>query len=360
MGKQLEVLNGGTKLSFDKTDVGGKAKTFKFTGLGKTINRNLIFKKEDIKFYTRFNRYGYIDLYNNDTICREFLFFTKPDLYIFANSSSPANNSLNPQLKEQSPFFRDAFARHPKALGQLQYSVKDAAGKTNPFMSLLSNTVTSKMDLPALTSESQETTNNIFGTNIQHRSHSIKSDNSFDFSLTFNDTAYLEIYTMVKAYDEYMRMLKTGELKMYVEDDTSSALASKFKSYVTNHIDPNQFSIYKFLVGSDGETILYYAKATGVYFVDVPRSEFSDPGADAFKYSISFHANFVEDCNPLILSEFNRISPGRNATEFLPVMEKAGVNNTWGRWPRIIQVSSSQDKRVARRGVAYDYRLKWT
>ena len=54
-------------------------------------------------------------------------------------------------------------------------------------MDLLSNTVTSKMDLPALTSESQETTNNIFGTNIQHRSHSIKSDNHpyIGFSFVF-------------------------------------------------------------------------------------------------------------------------------------------------------------------------------
>ena len=214
-------------------------------------------------------------------------------------------------------------------------------------MYLLTNCVTSRLDLPGISAESKESTANVMGTVIQYRSHSRKSDNGYDFSLSFRDNAYLEIYSMVKAYDEYIRLLKSGEI-------------SPIKKYIVSRILSEQFSIYKFLVGEDGETILYYAKLTGCYFTDVPRGDMSDPGSDGFKYSLSFHAQFVEDSNPMIINEFNRISPGNSSTDFINVYDSDNnvVDNTWARWPRIIVVKEN-DLQVARRGVKYDYRLKW-
>ena len=51
----------------------------------KALNSNLLFSREDIEWYTKFNRYGYLDPFNNRTANREYLFFTKPDLRIFDN-----------------------------------------------------------------------------------------------------------------------------------------------------------------------------------------------------------------------------------------------------------------------------------
>lgn len=320
-------------------------KKISFVNLEKTLAANKIFPKDKLRTYNRISRYGYVPVFETEQVCNEYLFFTKPDLNLF--SSTSYNSSLNSYL-EAIPFFSEANTRNGDALRQLQYSVKDSIGVNNPFMYLLSNCVTSKLDLPGISAESRESTSNIMGTSIQYRGHSYKSDNGYDFTLSFTDTAYLELYTLLKAYDEYMRLLKTGEV------------APK-KEYIVNRIISEQFSIYKFLIGEDGETILYYAKLTGCYFTDVPRSDMSDPGNDGFKYSVSFHAQFVEDSNPMILTEFNRISPGTSKTNYASVYDGVNnvVDNTWVRWPKIIAVTKETDKQVARRGTKYDYRLKW-
>lgn len=345
----MGILDDG-KLIYSDTDIGG-TKSLSIN-MKKTLASNGIFTRTDANWYNKCNRYGWINPFDQDRVVKEFLFFTKPDCYIF--SGSTINSGLTSGVKNNS-IMAEAAARMPKVLGQLQLSVADPDGKRdNPFMFLLTNSVASKLDLPTINSESQESTKNIIGTGIQYRSHSLKSDNGYDFSLSFKDTAYLEVYTLAKCYDEYMRMVRLGE----VEYNTIYR-----EKYILNRIVPEQFSIYKFLIGSDGETILYYAKLTGCYFTDVPRSEFGDPG-DEFKYSLSFHAQFVEDMNPQILKEFSLIS--HHSGKHMPVYDNeiAGINNLWARYPVIIKASndatnSIYNKRVTRRGVKYDYFLKW-
>lgn len=308
---------------------------------------NLIFSEPSIEWYNKCNRYGYIDPYHNDTITREFLFFTKPDLNIFKdNTCSSLVDGVN-----TNPVLSEVKGRMPDVLRQLQISVPNSDGSTNPFMFLLTNAVASKLDLPGISADAQDSTVNIMGTSIQYRGHSLKSDNGYDFSLSFKDTAYLEVYSLAKCYDEYMRLIKLGE-------------ASPKKEYIEARIIPEQFSIYKFLVGSDGETIIYYAKLTGCYFTDVPRTDMGDPGNEGFKYSLSFHAQFVEDMSPYILSDFNRVvNKYCEKTNYLPVFnEDSVINNNWAKYPKIIRADVSNPvygKRVARRGVNYDYFLKW-
>lgn len=356
MGNYMDPLNGDNTLKYD--DLGnGEDATFEVSNLTRALHQNRIFKPNEIAWYDYFSRYGYIDPYDTDQVLKEFLFFTKPDLYIF-NGNNYNNCTLNSSIKN-IPFFKEAATRHKDALLQLQLGIKDHHGVRNPFMALLTNAVTSKLDLPAIQSETNQSTPNVYGVTIDYRSQSFKSDNAFDFTLSFSDTAYLEIYTMVKAYDEYMRMQKMGEISLTNSKD--GTYRERYKKYVLAHILPEQFSVYKFLIGSDGETILYYAKATGVYFTDVPRSDFGDPGDQGFKYSVGFHANFVEDNNPLILTEFNHITKAAKTSTPLDVFNGAGVNNSWARFPYIALASASNgDKRVMRRGTSTDYRLKWT
>ena len=335
---------------FSYTDPGGK-KNISFGGKN-IMASNLLFTQNDADWYNKCNRYGWINPFEHDKVTREFLFFTKPDCYIFTSNTTDSSK-LAGGVKNNS-VIAEVAKRMPKVLGQLQYSVKDPDGKINPFMYLLTNAVNSKLDLPSISAESQESTKNIMGTSIQYRSHSLKSDNGYDFSLSFSDTAYLEVYNLAKCYDEYMRMVKLGEV---VFSDTYES------KYILNRVIPEQFSIYKFLIGSDGETILYYAKLTGCYFVDVPRSDFGDPG-DEFKYSLSFHAQHVEDSNPQILKEFSLIANNKSTNYMTVYDEKTGmVNNLWARYPKIIKAYNTDKtlygKRVARRGVKYDYFLKW-
>ena len=333
-------------------------KSIQFNNLNKILAGNKVFARQDIDWYNKYSRYGYLDPYNTDQVSREFLFFTKPDLLLFGNRSDRSSIKYDSALNDKLlniPFFVDANNRCGHAIRQLQYSVKDESGKLHPFMYLLSNSVTSKLDLPGISAESKESTPNILGTSIQYRGHSLKSDNGYDFSLSFNDTYKLEVYTLLKAYDEYMRLLKTGE-------------ADIRKVYIENMILPEQFSIYKFLIGSDGETILFYSKLTGCYFTDVPRSDLSDPGPDGIKFSASLHAQFVEDSNPAILAEFNRIADtlGSATTEVGPYdYSNSIIDNTWVKRPKIVRVnydkrdSTDIDLRVKRDGTNYNYRMKW-
>lgn len=333
------------KLTYD-------ANVFTFDNLDDTLAANKLFPKNKIQIFDKISRYGYFPIYQTEQVCKEYLFFTKPDLNIFGDESSnnyDYNVDLNKKLK-LIPFFIEADERNKAALRQLQYSVQGSDDVINPFMYLLSNTVTSRLDLPAISADSKESTSNIMGTSIQYRSHSYKSDNGYDFSLSFTDTAYLDLYTLLKAYDEYMRLIKTGEI-------------APMKKYIVSRIISEQFSIYKFLIGEDGETILFYSKLTGCYFTDVPRSDVSDPGNDGFKYSVSFHAQFVEDSNPMIINEFNRITPAGKLDNINFVdtynFNINAVDNSWVKWPIIITANKDTDLRVKRRGTDHDYRLRW-
>lgn len=351
-------------------------KSFTIENMASIMHSNKIFSPTEIDKYYSFNRYGWINPYDIDQVTREFLFFTKPDLYIFdhaGNDEDYINSSMNAYQRniamhrvgsysnevinyenavlqknlKNIPYFREEAARYKKSLAQLQYSVRSPGGDQYPFMTLLSNAVTSKLDLPGISADTNTSTSNIYGVSMDYRSHSFKSDNGYDFTLSITDTPSLEIYHMVKSYDLYFRMLKMGEI----------GRNTHFTNLIISHIIPEQFSVYKFLIGSDGETILYFAKATGVYFTDVPRSDFGDPSD--FKYSLSFHANDVKDNDPLILSEFNTITPAAT-TGFLPVHDENGINNEWAKYPRVIRVTSDTDGRAQRRNLTTDYRLKWT
>lgn len=358
--------------NFVVNDTKGRQRGFiNSNDMRKTLAANGLFASEDIQLYQKFNRYGYSNPFN-ETENREYLFFTKPDLNIFKvddTASSKQYNALelNDTLKN-IPIFTDAAQRYKPSLTQLQSSVNSLGNVSSPFMTILTNTVTSRLDLPTISADTSDSSSNMYTTAIQYRSHSLKSDNGYDFTLSFTDTKYLDVYMLVKLYDEYIRLQKAGTI-------------GPRKTYIVNSILSEQFSIYKFIVGADGETILYFAKLTGVFFTDVPRGEFGDPGKDGFKYSLSFHSQFVEDSNPAILSDFNLLTGkigtvkatngnmirgvsfvddgGLNAPVFDPGI---GVNNSWVNSPYVVRIDS-RDLRAAKAARNdhgnYLYLLKW-
>lgn len=251
-------------------------------------------------WFTRFARFGVLDPYNGMKNTREFLFFTKPDLHIGNhNTSSPSRIQVQHALAN-NPFFVDACQRYPEIVAQLQYSIR-----TNmPFMAVLSNAVTSPLDLSSLSSDSVDTAANTWGTKITYRGSSLKSDEETEFTLEFLDTKYLEIYMLFKMYDEYEKLKWEGLLlpDPSVNDDI------KWIQYTINKVLHDQFAVYKFVVGEDGMSLVYWARITGVYPTGAPRDAFSDMNnSDGQKLSVSFKGFRTRDFDPMILQDFDRI-----------------------------------------------------
>ena len=84
--------------------------------------------KYDIDYYNNYYRFGVFDPYNEPESGREFLFFTKPDLYICqdVNGTRLTNELAN------NTFFNELLQRWPNVIRQLQ-SWTNPKGN-NPFM----------------------------------------------------------------------------------------------------------------------------------------------------------------------------------------------------------------------------------
>lgn len=297
------------------------------------------FPKGEIQINTKFNRYGYFNPYDTLTSKREYIFFTKPDLNLLDTSGY----SLNSEIADEV-FFRECLVRYRSIMLQLQ---KSANGHNSPFINILSNTVRSELELPSINATDIENSSTIYGDNITYRWSSEASDNNHEFSLEFEDDKYLQVYMLFKIWDIYNRLKSLG------------AISPPNTDYIFNRILHDQCSVYKFIVGEDGESIIYYAKLWGVYPKTVPRDTFSSLNLDnGIKHSVSFNATFVEDMNPIILKEFNNLVGNRGQYDLQVYSGRTGsgrINNVWSSCPRVQMVTNYNaggDNRVF-------HKLKW-
>mgnify|MGYP000863227882 FL=1 len=298
-----------------------------------------IHPRVEINNYTKFSRFGVIDPHDAVTYAREYTFFTKPDLHLFKEGNSSV---LNPQLSN-IPFFKEMHERFNPILQQLQISTK---GNPSPFINILTNRSNGGLDLPSLDTLEMETGANAYGELIKYRWMAL--DSTHEFSMEFLDSKYLEIYLLAKTWEEYSRRKVTGEV------------SPPSDSYIINKILHDQVCAYKFIVGEDGETILYYAKLYGVYIKNVPRDIFSN-----FNYkegyipiSLSFNADFIEDMDPSILVDFNYLTSSyasNNAN--IPLYNKS-INMVDGRFVNMpyIQYVPKSESSISK--YSY-YKLKW-
>lgn len=277
-------------------------------------SNGILLDHTQVKLYTKMYRYGINDPFNAVTTAREFLFFTKPDLHIllrdepynpYGDSVSnkkggginsytgrPYNNILNYGL-QGIPFWVDLFnKRKNTTIKMLQSSIDD----TNPFNFLLQNMVKSNLEVPALDAESVDTPQNAFGVGYSYRGSSEASDDNPTFSLEFKDNKWLDVYYFFKAYEEYEKLKRHGVIRPYMD-------------HIIYKVIHDAFSIYKFIVGEDMETILYFGKYYGVIPMSLPRDVFGDTNfSDGLSYSINFKAAFYEDMIPDIIADFNALT----------------------------------------------------
>lgn len=255
----------------------------------------------DLDLHNKDYRFGYFNGSNTATRVKEYLFFTKPDLNIyyteddrtkFSPDYKPDTGRLNTALAGQW-YWKELLSDRKRIINQLQLSAnKDG----DNFNHLLQNSVISNLEIPPLSAETIDTPQNMYGVGFSYRGSSEASDDSFDFSLEFKDTKWLDVYYFFKTYEEYETLKHHGIIRPQ-------------RKYIESKILHDQFSIYKFLVDEDMETILYYCKYYGVMPKSLPRDVFSSASFDSgLSYSIEFKAAFFEDMRPEILFDFNDIS----------------------------------------------------
>ena len=279
--------------------------------------------------------------------CREYLFFTKPNLNIMAQTDSGiATSSLHDSLSGIA-FWRDLYKTRMDIIKNLE----DSCNTTDPFNHLLQNMVMSNLDIPSLSSDSIETPANMFGVNYSYRGSSEASDDNPEFSLEFRDTKYLDIYYYFKAYEEYETLKHHGVI-------------GPAKTYPINKIIHDQFSIYKFIVDEDGETILYFGKMYGVMPTSLPRDVFSNPNFDSgLSYSVGFKAAFYEDMRPDIIGDFNALSASYfNSLPYYinpynDVTDKPDTRIAKAAF--VYKDTDTSNASVVRSPTKYVYKLKW-
>jgi hypothetical protein len=265
----------------------------------KKFLRSQKFLKEDEKLVnTKFNRLQFRNPYNAISGTREYVFFTKFDLHI--TNPGTETKTLNSELGND-PYWLDANLRYKDIIKQLQLS---STSDTMPFMPILTNSIDSTLDLPAITADVTETPQTIYGTSLQYRGSSRRSDEGFDFSLEFRDNPWLSVYQLFKMYDEYEREKTLGRVTPPKYDNTNSKSLNR---YTVDRILHDQNAIYKFILEDDMETIIYYAYLCGCFPKSVPRDTFREIEDGLIKYSVDWHAQFVDDMKPIYLSNFNQI-----------------------------------------------------
>lgn len=289
--------------------------------------------------FNKFSRYGYLDPSGElITGTREYLFFSKPDL----NLVSPTNPGSISEPLSSIPFFNEAFSRYKLSYYSLQqyYGGKQtltADGLTldlqNKYINLLSNMVTSSLDLSDITAAEVTNNQNLYQTNTSYREGSLVSDLQYDFSLEFKDTKYLDVYMLFKIYDEYFRYKYMVELPPVRYD------------YITNRIYPEALSIWKIITDDTGR-IMYWAKATGCTPMSVPRGSVSNIEGN-IKFTINWKAQFVKDMDPVNLTELNYLTAksmgvgyeklnnntfNTSNSRFMSILDK----QTWAGYPLVI------------------------
>ena len=331
--------------------------------MGPVFNSNNIFNRRDLRWYDRFNRFGVIDPFNGVSNTKEYLFFTKPDLHIY----EPGTTNLNPELSDSS-FFVELSERYPDVIKQLQKSIRvEKSSDYYPFMNILSNSVKNTLDMPEVSAEDIETSTNIYGTTITYRGDGWSSDEGYEFQLEFEDTRYLELYHLFKAYDEYERLKRVGMISPPNRDGATSTDGVAYTRYHRYKELHDQFGVYKIVTDEDYETILYYAYFCGVYPKTVPRDSFSDIRTDSgLKYTVTFKTQFVDDMKPYILANLNNLITTTMLMSSNP--QYVDVYNTdenridarWAVAPWIVRrYKNNTNQWLGPNSMKYDYKLKW-
>jgi hypothetical protein len=156
------------------------------------------------------------------------------------------------------------------------------------------------------------------GYKVQYGRHNIESRTAGTFNINYVDDKNLSVYKLHKAWVEYISRVYRGAL-------------SPRRKYIQKKVLDYATSVYYFVCGPDGSTILFWSKYYGAFPTNIPSSANSWSKGSMIKvpdYSISYSYSNKEDFNPAILVEFNENSRGefKYKKAFIPEIGQAGTS----------------------------------
>jgi hypothetical protein len=173
----------------------------------------------------------------------------------------------------------------------------------NIFIPLLSNRFKSfdPTDVNFKTIASHET---FYGYKMQVVGSNVESVTANTCNVTYIEDSNLSVTTMHKVWTDYMHLSRRG----YISGN-DDCIGREEIDYMS--------SLYYFALQPDGETISYYCRLTGICPINIPYSSFGTKvGETTVNTDISFTYSYVfkEDMEPVILSDFKRLSGGSGVT----------------------------------------------
>ena len=245
---------------------------------------------KSVKYYT-YNRYKTPD--TNLAFNRSFthIFFTKPDLNIVQ-----ADGSANTQTQNHTEAAM-IWRRHP----EIFHSLVDSGRLTafNPscihnFNMLLSNQITSFNP-----NDDTITTIKDGKTWLEHEmvyGDSFNGRTSGQFNCTFTETKNFDVQNMLRLWITYINNVSRG-------------VWSPLDKHVHDRALDYASSMYMFIVGEDGESLLYWTKYYGVFPITNGANalgwQHGEENKGAPVYNIDFVYSFKKDMSPISLYEFN-------------------------------------------------------
>lgn len=249
-------------------------------------------------YYQNFDRY--YSIYNNlemDAL-RQWVFFVRPECNIVQenNSKSPVGKIGNDR------FMMDMINRHNivtlQLTNQLSYD--------HDFMTFLVGR-TESLQLPDLSIKNYTISQPYTNLLMPYGGNAWESKTGGTFDVTFREDASLRIHRLFQTWVHYIDGVTRGEW------------SPKSKYWHWNKFDYTG-SVYYFICGPDGETILWWGKYTGVFPTAVPNSDmsFNLRGGAENKTSIPFVYYYFEALNPDVIVDFNRNAHATGTLSYVP------------------------------------------
>lgn len=238
--------------------------------------------------FRKFNRFKVPFVDGQLTKTFSHVFFTRPSLNLLDSSGK----NLNSQFAND-PLYFFLFNNNK----ELILSLTDHFSKSHDFHPYLSNTANS-FELSDEFIKTVEHGETLTGYKVQYGKNNIESNSSGSFSISYIDDAEFNIYKTHKAWIEYISRVYRGEV-------------TPKRDYIQKKILDYTVSVYYFICGPDGETILFWSKYFGVFPTNTPSSASSWSKGSSVKlpeFTINYAYAMKEDFSPLSLIEFNKNS----------------------------------------------------
>ena len=221
------------------------------------------------------------------------IFITRPDLNFFEDDT----NSKLCSAISSDPTYHYIYSTHPIAFTELTAAYSGA----HDLNFTLSNAARS-MEVSDELIDTQEIGETILGFKMIYGKSIHKSMTAGSLNIHFRDDKTLTVYNMISAWVKYISDVYHG-----VHVPKARYIRDKQLDYAS--------SIYYFVVGEDGETIIYGMKYYGVFPINIPSSNFSKSDntmIDDVTYNIQFAYSFKDPINILTLAElnYNTVSKG--------------------------------------------------